>query len=203
MATVGLVEARWENFIGAPGFSRFTFEAPSSVADATTATNKVRSFFQALVTLIPNGVTVQVQQAVPLYDEQTGVLFGELSATTVPPIVTGTALGGAPVAGGAGAMIGWKTESIWQGRRVQGRTFLVPLAGVSEANGTLAAAAITTITTAGDGLIAPSTPAFGVWAKQHVRQGTPPKPVQTNGSFFLATSVSVPDRTGILRSRRD
>lgn len=202
MATVGRVEARWENFIGAPGYSRFTFEAPASAADATTITGKVRAFFNALVTLIPNGVTVQVQQAVPLYDEQTGILFDELSATTAPAIVTGTALGGASIAGGAGAMIGWKTSSIWQGRRVQGRTFLVPLAGVSEANGTLGAGAIATITTAGNGLIGPSTPAFGVWAKKYTTNADGSK-TQVDGSFFLGTAITVPDRTGILRSRRD
>ena len=202
MATVGRVEARWENFIGAPGYSRFTFEAPVTIADAGTITSKVRAFFNALVTLIPNGVTIQVQQAVPLYDEQTGILTDEISASSAPAIVTGTALGGASMAGGAGAMIGWKTSSIWQGRRVQGRTFLVPLAGVSEQNGTLLAAAITTIQTAGNGMIAGSTPAYGVWAKKFTVDATGHK-TQIDGSFFLATAISVPDKTGILRSRRD
>lgn len=202
MATVGRVEAIWQNFIGAPGYSKFTFEAPATTADATSVTGKVRAFFVAIAGLLPNALTVQVQQAVPLYDEQTGLLIGEISASAAPAVVTGTGTVTTGYAGGAGAFIGWKTSSIWQGRRVQGRTFLVPLTQVQDQNGTLTSAAITTLTTAGNGLIAPSTPAFGVWAKKYAPGGTG-KPVQVDGSFFLSTAVSVPDKTGILKSRRD
>jgi len=202
MATVGRVEAIWQNFIGAPGYSRFTFESPVTAADATTITGKVRAFFNGLVSLIPAGATVQVQQAVPIYDEQTGLLVDEISATSSPAVVTGTGVTTNGYAGGAGAFVGWKTSSIWQGRRVQGRTFLVPLTAVADPNGTLTTAAINTISTAGNGLVGPSTPAFGVWAKKYDKTN-PDKPVQIDGSFFLATSISVADKTGILRSRRD
>ena len=202
MATVGRVEAVWQNFIGAPGFSRFTFEAPATATDATTITGKVRAFFNSLATLIPNGVTVQVQQAVPIYDEQTGQLVNEISATSAPAVVTGSSTAPQGFAGGAGAMVGWKTVSIWQGRRVQGRTFLVPLEGITEANGTIASVSLATIQTAANGMVSPSTPAFGVWAKRWDRTN-PAKPVQVDGSFFLATTATVPDKTGILKSRRD
>lgn len=202
MSTVGRVEAVWQNFIGAPGFTRFTFEAPATAADAGVITAKVRAFFFALVAQLPNGATVQVQQAVPLYDEQTGLLVDEISAASAPALVTGTSPANTQYAGGAGAFVGWKTSSIWQGRRVQGRSFLVPLAGVADTNGSLTAAAVLAIQTAANGLIAPGTPAFGVWAKRFDRTN-PAKPVQVDGSFFLATSASVPDKTGILRSRRD
>lgn len=202
MATVGRVEAIWQNFIGAPGYSRFTFESPVSAADATTITSKVRAFFFAIAGLLPNASTIQVQQVVPLFDEQLGTLVGEISATTAPAVVTGTAASTTSWAGGAGAFVGWKTQSIWQGRRVQGRTFLVPMAAVIDTNGTLNSSALATIQSAANGLVSPSTPAFGVWAKKFDRS-VPTKPIQVDGSFFLATSAIVPDRTGILRSRRD
>lgn len=202
MATVGRVEAVWNSFIGAPGYSRFTFENPVSAADATVCTNKVRAFFFALANYLPTGLTVQVQQQVALHDEQTGLLVGEIAATSQPAVVTGAGSTTNGFAGGAGAFIGWKTQSIWQGRRVQGRTFLVPLTLVAESNGTLTAAAIAAITSAGNGMIAGSTPAFGVWARKYDKTSGN-KPVQIDGSFFLATSVSVPDKSGILRSRRD
>lgn len=202
MPTVGRVEAIWQNFIGAPGYSRFTFDGPATVADAGAVTSKVRAFFAALTTLIPAGATVQVQQNVPIFDSQTGLLTNEIAASAAPAVVTGTGATTNGYAGGAGAFIGWKTGNIWQGRRVQGRTFLVPLTAVAESNGSLTSGAISTITTAGNGLISPSTPAFGVWAKKFA-PGSDGKPQQVDGSFFLATAVSVPDKTGILRSRRD
>lgn len=202
MATVGRVEAIWQNFIGAPGYSRFTFDTVNTPADATTVTGKVRAFFFAIAALIPNGATVQVQAAVPTYDAQTGVLFGEVVAPSAPAIVTGTASASAQYAGGAGAFVGWKTSNIWQGRRVQGRTFLVPLAGVSDTNGTITASALATLTAAANGLIAPGTPAFGVWAKKFLTNADGSQS-QIDGSFFLGTGISVPDKTGILRSRRD
>lgn len=202
MANVGRVEAIWQNFIGAPGYSRFTFENPVTVADANSMTAAVRAFFFALAAWLPQGITVQVQQNVPVYDEVTGRLVSEVTAASVPALVTGTGSTTNGFAGGAGAFVGWKTNAIWLGRRVQGRTFLVPLVGVAEANGTLTATAITGISNAADGLLAPITPAFGVWAKRFDRSN-PGKPVQTDGSFFLAQGRSVPDKTGILRSRRD
>lgn len=202
MATVGRVTAIWQNFIGAPGYSKFTFENPVSAADATVCTNKVRAFFFALVAQLPTGVTVQVQQAVDLYDEQNGLLVGQILATSTPALVTGTGTVTNGYAGGAGAFIGWKTASIWQGRRVQGRTFMVPLTNVAESNGTLTTAAIAALTSAGNGMIAGSTPAFGVWAKKYDTPGVAGA-TQIDGSFFLATAISVADKTGILRSRRD
>lgn len=202
MPTVGRVLATWQNFIGAPGYSRFTFEAPATVADATSVTGKVRAFFFGLAAQLPAGVTIQVAQSVPLFDEQLGTLVGEISASALPALVTGTGSTANGYAGGAGAFIGWKTSNIWQGRRVQGRTFLVPLVGVAESNGTLTASALAALGGAGNGMIAPSTPAFGVWAKKFITN-TDGSQSQVDGSFFLATAVVVPDKTGILRSRRD
>lgn len=202
MATVGRVEAIWQNFIGAPGYSRFTFESPATTADATTITGKVRAFFNALITSLPAGVTIQVQQAVPIFDAQTGILFSEISASAQPALVTGTGIVTNGFVGGAGAFIGWRTSSIWQGRRVQGRTFMVPLVNQAESNGTLTSAAIASLQAAANGLIAPSTPAFGVWAKKYVVNADQSR-TQVDGSFFLATAAVIPDKSGILKSRRD
>jgi hypothetical protein len=202
VASVFRTTAVWQNFIGAPGYTKFSFIEVTGDAGAVAATTAMRTFFNALLAFIPIGATVQVQPEVQEYDEVTGTLLSEIVASSTPAIVTGTAAGS--YAGGSGMFIGWKTGTIWQGRRVQGRSFIVPAAGVFEANGTLTSATIAAVTSAGMSLINDPASTFAVWAKRMSAPTTPPtKPTQIDGAAFQVLSVSVKDQASQLRSRRN
>lgn len=198
MASVYRVTATWQNFIGAPGYSKFSFLQVTSDAAAVSATATVRSLFFALVAYIPNGATIQVSPAVQEYDEASGQLVGEIVASVTPALITGTGAGA--YAGGAGAYISWKTGTIWQGRRVQGRTFLVPMVAIFDTNGTLAATPLATLQSAATAAITDASSVLAVWAKQWNKTTNPP--TQIGGAAFQATTALVKDQASQLRSRR-
>lgn len=202
MTDIFEVTAVWSGFSGSPGYSKFRFQNLTDQAGIDAAGAAVRTFFSSIAAYISTGHSVQVQQILNIYDMATGKLVAEATQTTQPLVVNGTS-STAAWAGGVGAYIQWKTPVIFNGHRVRGRTFLVPLRGVAEVDGTLLSAVISTIKAAGDALISNNAADFIVWGKQHVQQGTPPKPVQVGGAAAPVTECAVPDKTGILRSRRD
>jgi hypothetical protein len=126
-------------------------------------------------------------------------LVGEAAMTTPPAVVTGTASSALRWAGGTGACITWKTGNIFNGHRVQGRTFLVPLVDCYGNDGTLDPAAITAITNAGNALIAAPGAELSIWSKQF-NKAVPP--VQIAGDNSPVSSCSVKDMASQLRSRR-
>lgn len=198
MASVFRVTATWQNFTGAPGYSKFSFLEVSGDAGAIAVTAAVRTFLLAYVATLPSGLTIQVSPEVTEHDETTGALVGSMVASTTPQLITGGVV--ASYAGGAGAFIAWKTGAIWQGRRVQGRTFLAPLADVYEANGTLKQTFITASQNAATGLINDPGTVFAIWAKRYDNTTTPP--TQNNGAAFQVLSAVQRDQTSGLRSRR-
>lgn len=203
MASVFTTTATWSGFIGAPGYTKFHWIDLATTASYTAATDGMRAFFQSLVTYMLTGWTITVSQTVQEYDAATALLIAEHSAATIPAPVTGTAALTA-YAGGSGAVISWKCGQIYNGRRVQGRTFLVPLIGVFENNGTINPAAITGIQTAGDNLINIALADFAVWAKTWQQPSQPGgKPVMIGGQGFSVQNAVVKDAASQLRSRRN
>lgn len=200
MASVFRTTATWQGFIGAPGYTKLSFIGVVGTAGADAATAATRTFLNAFATWVPTGGTIQVAREVGEYDEVTGQLIGEIAAASTPAVINGTFA--ATYAGGSGAFIGWRTGTIWQGHRVQGRTFITPAGGIYEANGTLTSAAIATAQSAGDALIADSTTVFAIWAKRFT-VGTDGKPHQTNGAAFQVQTAFMRDRASGLRSRRE
>lgn len=189
----------WSGFQGAPGYTKLHFFGTTQQSQVDTWGNGVRTFFNALTSMMKTTWTIQVQPTVQEYDVVTGRLLSEWTMTTAPAVVTGTAAAG-PWSGGIGAMVAWGTTVIWNGHRVKGRSFLVPLTGIADTDGTLTSAAITTINNAGQALIATGAPGLCIWSKQF---SAPPNATQVNGNTALVTSAVTRDKTGILRSRRD
>jgi hypothetical protein len=200
MADVFTVSAVWNGFIGAPGYTRSRFQLLATQGEIDVAVNKLRSFFVAIQAYISVGHSVKVQQTVMVHDMGTGLLLGEQLATSDPAVVNGTS-STANWSGGVGAYVSWKTATIFDGRRVQGRTYLVPLRGTADVDGTLLNAAKTTLQAAADVFITGATSPV-VWAKQW-DHSNPDKPHQVGGALAPITQAIVPDKTGILRSRRD
>lgn len=208
------VKARWSGLIGLPGYSIFYFRdfgAPEgwdpTVAQAQGSVDKVRVFFDALKTYFPTGCTIQVEGAVEKIEDTTGQLTGILGATA-PAAVLGIASASAPYMAPVGAVVNWGTSTIRKGRRIRGRTFLVPLSStVFENNGTPAPGLVTAILNAGTTLAADTaTPDLGVYARPERLKdanGNDTGETLPNGQWAPVTAVTVPDLAAVLRSRRD
>jgi hypothetical protein len=106
-------------------------------------------------------------------------------------------------------VINWKTAGVRAGRRVRGRSFLVPLLSQTfDVNGTATSAALTTVNGAAGPLYAGTEGdiRLGVWARPTAIKdvnGNPTGEYNEDGVWHPATAHSVPDMAAVLRSRRD
>lgn len=188
------VTAQWTGFTGGPGYSNFHFGGFESPEAALPSFNAARAFCVALLPLMPSGTTVSLDPEVAVIDTTSGQVEDYVSTT---PASTGASGGTtAPYAGPTGAVVNWLTNGVRNGRRVRGRTFVVPLSSAAfDSQGTLTSSVLTTIRTAATALVDSSTaPDFGVYSR----------PVNgAGGAFYAATAARVPDLAAVLRSRRD
>lgn len=204
MANVLRVKSRWSGFSGAPGytllhFRDFTGTAPDNgdptAAQATAAVARTKTFFEAIRSTLPNSVSIQVESEVEVIEDTTGQLTNTFAAT---PVTVTVGSGGTDFAGPIGAVINWRTTAVRNGRRVRGRTFLVPLRGLSfDATGALGATSRTTLVNAATALAdTTGSPDLGVLAR-------PSSTGATDGQWHPVSGASVPSMAAVLRSRRD
>jgi hypothetical protein len=202
MAVVTEVKAVWSGFTGAPGTSTFYVGNPASLtvpiapAALTSAVAAFRQFFNAMASQLAASVVISFDGSAKDLDTATGVLVSGNSYTP-PSSVAGT--GSSSVAAPAGASVRWRTASVYGGRLLTGRTFLVPLyAGAYEANGSLNATFLTQAQTASGVLtaasIASGTWRFIIWHRPQNGAG---------GATGDVASSTWKDEVAILRSRRD
>lgn len=187
MADIIKIQAVWTGFTGAPGYTTWYFGAGT-----TTQSVQMRAFFDAIKGLIPSTVSVQVGSTGLLIEDSTGAATGTWT-TAAQTVVVGTAVGtySAP----AGAVVNWLTSAYIGGRRLRGRSFLVPLSGnVYQNDGTLGTTSLGTLQTAATAEVTASGTSFIVWKRPVGGAGGTQSPV---------TSSIVPDKCVVLRSRRD
>lgn len=188
------ITAVWTGFQGGPGYTNFFFNAfgGGDVVDLEAA--RVFTFFARLQSILPSDVNVEVMQEAAILDEATGALIDYAQASDSPGDINGQAAGAysAP----SGAAITWNTAAIARGRRLRGRTFVVPLSnGAYEADGTLASAAIGDLNNAAEGLIGDGAgPEAVIWSRPRDGAG---------GTIGAITGYRVADQAAVLRSRRD
>lgn len=177
-----------------PGFCTFHGRSndpvPANLAAAALA-GLARKFWDDMKSLMPpTSVWSFPGEALDL-NTSTGVLE-DVYTFTPPASVTGTGSGN--VAAPAGARVEWRTDAIVSGRRLRGRTFVVPLTTACyEANGSLAAGIMATINSAAtafrdDSFFTDVSPT--IWSRTHGIQAD-------------ITSHILPDEVAVLRSRRD
>lgn len=153
--------------------------------------DRARTFFDALKGVVGGGLVWDFPAEVTVLNTTTGVLEDAV-AVTKPANVTATGAGNYSAL--SGARIEWRTGAIVAGRRLRGRTFVVPLSvGQYDAVGTLATTCITTLQAAATGyadanVFSNARPC--VWSRTHGIQAD-------------ITSVLIPDEASVLRSRRD
>lgn len=195
MAGLNRVSVAWQNWPGAPGVSQFYLDTVA----AQSSVDAIRTFFNALAGLLPQGLTITVPSSGDIIEEQNGKLAGTWSVGTAPVVVTGT--NPSTYAGNAGGVVHWLTQGTAKNRRIRGRTFLVPLSSTAyDASGSMASAALTTIQTAASALVTSMAGNMVVWHRPIMQKGT--GVVITPGSSADVTSSRVPDLAVSLRSRR-
>lgn len=195
------VKVRWAGFTGSPGWSNFYFDDVAggfpTDEQSVAAAEKVRVYFNAIKQYFPAALNWQIQSDVDHVHSTSGEMYG---VDSIPPIasIAGTAVAG-PHSGASGVVTTWRTAGVRNGRRVRGRTFLVPCSNTAYGNdGTLDTTAQGIFQNAATALAADDAANFelGVWSRNT-------GPGIEDGEWFRVTGATVPDRVAILRSRRD
>lgn len=182
------VRVAWSNFPGAPGVSTHYFSTTQT--DMTA----LRTFYNTIKDLFPNGLTTSVPNSGDVIQESDGQIIGTWTGTGGGTNVS--AVASAAYSGPSGAIVRWITPGIVAGRRVVGRTYLVPLErNQYDTSGSLASTTITTIQNAAQAMLASYADGFKVWSRPGV---SPPRV----GSFHTALAALVPDLAAVRRSRR-
>lgn len=155
------------------------------------AQEAAKSFWSSLAAVMAGYVSIKVPNVADVLDETTG----ELLNTTVQGTEGNYTGGGTGAyAGGVGGAITWETAGVVAGRRVRGRTFVVPLAQNSyDTDGTLSAAVVTALSNAAQGLITDAGSELVVWSRPRTALA---------GSVHPVVARSVSDRVAWLQSRK-
>nr|CRY95346.1 hypothetical protein [uncultured prokaryote] len=174
--------------VGGPGGNGVvTFYA----LDGPAAQPAVKAFADRWHNILPNDVILNVPNVGDTIDEETGDLVDVWTGGTVGGF-TGADAGS--WAAGVGMRINWRTAGIVRSRRVQGRTFLVPIgAGCFENNGLPKALYVDGIGDWASELVSATPGNLVVWSR----------PVGDSfGSAHPIVSLSVPVESTMLRTRR-
>lgn len=167
-----------------------------TTADAVNAVTKMKTFCDNISAALPNVVKLDVMPECEEIVATTGTMLGVYNGGTTPQ-VSGTAAAAAGWAAAAGGVISWSTGGVRNGRRVRGRTFVVPLSNeVWDIDGTIKSVPMGTLNTAATNLRAAGTDV------ELVVYARPSAPGASDGAQFQVLSHRVPDMSAILRSRR-
>jgi len=189
----------WTGFTGAPGYTNMFWrdfsggDVDQAMVDG--AMTKLDAFLDSWQVYIPASVTYLINPQVEILEDTTGALQGFMNGT---PDSSRTGVASGNYSAATGACINWYTGAVRNGRRLRGRTFMVPLAASAfSTDGTLDNSSLSSMRTAAATLIsATGTGDLGVW-------GRPSGPGATDGIWNFATSSSISDKAAVLRSRRD
>lgn len=185
MASIRRIPVTWTTGPGGLGLSVFYSQ------DAADATADLFNFFNAIKGGFPTAVSWSIPSAGDKIDPLTGILNGSWSGGSAATLVATGAT--SLYAAGTGGFIRWNTDVIENGRRLKGRTFLVPLlADQYDAQGTINNAVITSWQTAANTLVA--TDKLVIWHR--------PTGGAANGSSADISSAVAPDKVTSLRTRR-
>jgi hypothetical protein len=175
------------------GFTNLYFTLGTGTAQAVA--DSVKAFFSGCYSVgafLPTGVTMSFASQVDQIGDHSGELT--LSELVTPPSpITGS--DGTRYAAVAGGCVTWQTNGFLGGKRVRGRTFLVPVGGGGlQADGTLDSTFLGFVSTAAAALIA-ATPELVVWHR-------PTSTAAADGAPFVVTGAKITDRAAYLTSRR-
>lgn len=178
-----------------PAVSVFHFANTDDTSPLAVVT-ALRAAFNAISAYIPNEVMVQFPAEYTVLDNLTGQAIDFRSIVPPAPVV-GSSSG--TWAAGSGARLVWATDSVGNGRRVRGTTYLVPLVATTfDTNGVVAPAAQTAIAGAFSTFLAAASSGSITMGVFHRPTLSPPG----GGYMARAVSVSVPGTPATLRGRK-
>jgi len=191
--------AVWSVTGGGTGYSVFHVREPTGVNIEASAEAFADDLRAGLVTLggdLPNDVTINFESEAREIDVSTGELLG-VHAVSPPVAVTGVQTG--VYAAPSGAKVDLITGAVVAGRRLKGRTFIVPLSATSYSDsGRIATSAVGRLNTAFEMFRdAVSAYSLAVWSRPKTGEGARP------GFLADVISVSASTKAAVLRSRRD
>lgn len=187
MSNIAKIPVSWTGGPGGPGVSVFYADAAGTIPTGALAT-----FFGAVKAMIPSSYTWTIPASGDIHDSTTGALVGSWTQGT-PTTVAAT---GSPTsfAGGTGVVVRWTTDGIVNGRRVRGRTFLVPVVSAIYDSGSILGTQLAVFQSAAAALVASSGANLRIWHRPSGGSG---------GSAHPITGALAPDVAAVLRSRRD
>lgn len=193
MPSLWRVTATWTGGKIGTGFTNLFFT--EGVSTAVQASDAARVFINSCYSSgakLPSGITITWRAAVDVIDDATGTLQSTIPVTK-PADIAGTDT--TAYAAVAGACVTWRTDGLVAGKRVAGRTFLVPMGGLGlQSDGTIDNNTVSSIHTAA-GILISAAPEFVVWHR--------PASVAAGGGSSHPVSAGVcADKSAYLTSRR-
>jgi len=191
--------AVWNVTGGGVGYSVFHVREAGIEPLALSAEAFADDLRAGLATLtgdLPNDVSISFESEAREMDVATGTLVG-VHAIDAPSTVNG--LGSGVYAAPSGAKVNLSTSAIVAGRRLKGRTFIVPLIGTAYSDsGRIAPGTLSRLGTAFEAFRDnPGNYSLAVWSRP---QAGPPARA---GTLADVVSVAPSLNAAVLRSRRD
>ena len=198
MTSLFRLRSQLTGFPGGPGVATFYF------LDVSTAVESISSFWGRIAPSMPPSVTVTTERTGDTIEDTTGALVGSwVGGVTTPHVGASAGQYSAP----SGGLVEWMTNTILDGKRIRGRTFIVPLgASQYDTDGSLSNGLVVGFLSAGTQLILEQSTSFVVWHrpfKGRAAIGTRPARPAHLGGHGLVTASRTPDKSVVLRSRRD
>lgn len=210
MGEMAKLTVNWTGFVGAPGYTNLYFRdfQAQNVIDQPIvdgAISKTDAWLNQFNGFLPATVNVTLDSAVEIIEDTTGELIRYMSGA---PFQRANGSGTGAYSAASGACVNWYTDAIVRGRRLRGRSFMVPLAGSALAtDGTIDNTAVATMRTASTTMAGGvGVGDLGVWSRPTPildAQGNPTGNYNADGQWAFVTSATVPDKAAVLRSRRD
>lgn len=200
MVEIARIKVNWTGIPSGPGYTNFYFrdfgvsgDIDQGIVDG--AITKTDTFLNAWTSSINNTISFVVDSAVEILEDTTGALQRFMSGT---PTATRVGTQTANYSAGVGACVSWSTNTVRNGRRIRGRTFMVPLGNNSYAtDGTLDATKLAAFRAAAETFRSQTGAGdLGIWAR-------PTGPGATDGVWVPVTASNITDKVAFLSSRRD
>jgi len=187
MVALERVRVEWLGMPGGPGVSTFHVNSAAAFLPA------IRAFFAAQPSYYPDNVLFHFPTTGDIIESTTGSLVG---AWAGPVTLDFAPTGGSAYAAPLGVVMDWITPVILGGRRLRGKTFLVPADSLNfDTNGGVLAARKVVFDNLAATLIAATADNLKVWKR--------PTPGGSDGGFGTVTQGSLSNKAAVLRSRRD
>jgi hypothetical protein len=214
MAIIALYRVRVvsSGWLGGPGVNTFYFQPNNdgntvSAEGAQSCVDRVHSAFVAMANIFSSSTTFTVSPDVDVLQDETGTLSTTFSVTPPAAVVGASPAGYAPLP--AMLLMRLRTSTVNDGSTISGRAFLGPVGQGNDLNGTPADSARTLVLAGGAALFVggvDADPRLAVWRRPRDADATRKTPSARTARVGLGaavTSITAPDKFGVLTSRRD